>query len=141
MNTGTPPVSMARAVLAARLTQLRVAAKLTGRDLATTLGWHASKVSRLENADKVPQESELRAWCMAVDAPSTQLVDLIAAARNIGADETTRPVADPPDTAQLTRIESSLAAGTLPAERLPAALAAAGMPRLARAIIELKASD
>jgi transcriptional regulator with XRE-family HTH domain len=56
--------------LASRMRALRVRAELTGKELATGLGWGAYKVSRLENGHQLPSVTELKAWveaCHAVD--------------------------------------------------------------------------
>lgn len=55
---------------------------MTGRDLARRCGWHASKVSRIENARTPPSAEDIRAWasqCAAAD----QTADLIASLRAV----------------------------------------------------------
>jgi transcriptional regulator with XRE-family HTH domain len=57
-NPGNP----ARAALAARLTQLRAAAGLSGNALARRLGKHQSRVWKIENGSLLPTEEDIRAW-------------------------------------------------------------------------------
>jgi transcriptional regulator with XRE-family HTH domain len=54
--------------LADRLRLLRTRAGLSGKQLADTLGWQASKVSRLENARQVPSPTDLASWGRACGA-------------------------------------------------------------------------
>lgn len=76
------PAQQARAVLGARLREIRVEAGLTGRALAALAGWHYTKVSKLEHAATSPTEEDIRAWCRHCRADD-QASDLIASARNI----------------------------------------------------------
>lgn len=78
----TAPVKQAREALGARLREIRRDADLTGRALASALGWHFTKVSRLENGTRPPSEADIRAWCRACNADD-QLADLIATGRAI----------------------------------------------------------
>lgn len=55
-------VQDAREALGTRLRELRRAARLTGAQLASSLGWPTSKVSKLENARQTPSEADIRAW-------------------------------------------------------------------------------
>jgi transcriptional regulator with XRE-family HTH domain len=71
----------AREALAARLRDLRLDAGLTGRELASRVGWSTAKVSRVENARTLPSDADVRAWCQACGAEE-QSVDLIAASRS-----------------------------------------------------------
>jgi transcriptional regulator with XRE-family HTH domain len=66
--------------MGARLKELRLDAKLTGRQLAARYGWQASKVSKLENGRQTPSEDDIRAWCDAVDRPD-EAPNLIATLR------------------------------------------------------------
>jgi transcriptional regulator with XRE-family HTH domain len=52
----------AREALGLRLRELRRDALLTGRQLAQAQGWHASKVSKIENGKQTPSEADLQAW-------------------------------------------------------------------------------
>ncbi|MFG2329317.1 helix-turn-helix domain-containing protein [Streptomyces sp. NPDC048604] len=74
----------ARAVLAARLRELRLDAAITSKELARRAGWSVAKSSRVENAVTAPSDADIRAWCAACDADG-QAGDLIAANRQVDA--------------------------------------------------------
>lgn len=78
----TTPVQQVREALGARLREMRKDARLTGRALASALGWHFTKVSKLENGDRSPSENDIRAWCSACGADD-QIPDLIATVRHV----------------------------------------------------------
>lgn len=78
----TTPVRQAREALGARLRELRKDARLSGRALAAAVGWHFTKVSKLENGDRSPSEDDIRAWCSACGADD-QVLDLIATVRHV----------------------------------------------------------
>ena len=61
---------------------MRKDARLSGRALASALGWHFTKVSKLENGDRSPSEDDIRAWCAACGADD-QIPDLIATVRHV----------------------------------------------------------
>jgi transcriptional regulator with XRE-family HTH domain len=65
-----------------RLREIRKDAGLTGRALADTIGWHFTKVSRVENGGQTPSEQGIRAWCVACGAED-QIPDLVASVRAI----------------------------------------------------------
>jgi transcriptional regulator with XRE-family HTH domain len=56
-------VQQARAALGSNLREVRRRSDLTGRQLAETLGWAPSKISKLENARQTPTNEDIRAWC------------------------------------------------------------------------------
>jgi transcriptional regulator with XRE-family HTH domain len=56
--------------------------RLSGRALASALGWHFTKVSKLENGDRSPSEDDIRAWCAAL-GEEDQIPDLIATVRHV----------------------------------------------------------
>lgn len=58
----------ARNELGARLRELRRAAGLTVRQLAASLSWPPSKISKLENGQQTPSDGDIRAWTGAVGA-------------------------------------------------------------------------
>jgi transcriptional regulator with XRE-family HTH domain len=58
----------ARNELGARLRELRRAAGLTGRQLAASLSWPPSKISKLENGQQTPTDADVRSWTRAVGA-------------------------------------------------------------------------
>ncbi|MDQ2814293.1 MAG: helix-turn-helix transcriptional regulator [Actinomycetota bacterium] len=80
----TTPVQQAREALGARLREIRKDAALSGRALAAALGWHFTKVSKIENGARSPSEDDIRTWCLACGA-ADQVPDLIATARHIEA--------------------------------------------------------
>jgi len=68
-NTSTSSdVNDARNELAARLRELRRVAGLTGQQLAVSLSWQPSKVSKLEHGKQTPSDDDIRAWCRAANA-------------------------------------------------------------------------
>ncbi|MEV6608838.1 helix-turn-helix transcriptional regulator [Kutzneria sp. NPDC051319] len=68
MNSGTTSVDEARRALGKRLRELRTAADLSGKQLAESLSWPASKVSKLENGKQTPTDDDIRAWTSVTDA-------------------------------------------------------------------------
>ncbi|MFI9380586.1 helix-turn-helix domain-containing protein [Kutzneria sp. NPDC052558] len=58
-------VHEARDALGKRLRELRTAANLSGRQLAESLSWPPSKVSKLENGKQTPTDDDIRAWTTA----------------------------------------------------------------------------
>ncbi|KNB51511.1 helix-turn-helix domain-containing protein [Streptomyces caatingaensis] len=66
----TTDFQQGRAVLGARLRELRTEAGLTGRALAHACGWPHSKVSKLENGRQTATGADLRAWATAVGRES-----------------------------------------------------------------------
>jgi len=78
MTASDPTEQLAqRNRLAAALRKLRMAADLSTHELATRMGLSQSKVSRLENAKKVPSRSELEAWVEAAGATAQDLAELL----------------------------------------------------------------
>ena len=76
-----------RAALAARLTELREAAGLSGNALAARMGVVQSRVWKIEHPDKpphlVPNEDDIQAWAEAAGHPEIagELTEMLAAAR------------------------------------------------------------
>lgn len=68
--------------MGARLRELRRSAHLTGRQLAEQLGWHPSKVSKIESGRQTASEADVTAWARASGA-TTELPDLLAGLRVI----------------------------------------------------------
>ncbi len=58
-----------REALGQWLGQLRRDTGLTGKDLAASLGWHASKVSRIELGKQTASKDDVTAWAGAVGKP------------------------------------------------------------------------
>lgn len=75
-------VEQARKALGARLRDIRKDAGLTARAFASAVGWHYTKVSKLENGARTPSQSDIRVWCRICRAED-QAADLIAAARDV----------------------------------------------------------
>lgn len=78
----TTPVQQAKEALGERLREIRKDARLSARTLAATLGWHFTKVSKIENGARSPSENDIRAWCAACGADD-QIPDLIATVRHV----------------------------------------------------------
>lgn len=60
--SGVSNVHEARLALGKRLRELRTAARLSGRQLAESLSWPASKVSKIENGRQTPSDDDIRGW-------------------------------------------------------------------------------
>jgi transcriptional regulator with XRE-family HTH domain len=73
---------VARQALADRLQDMRKDAGLTGRELSARCGWHPAKTSRIQKAESVPSDADIRAWCTACGAQE-QIPELIAASRSV----------------------------------------------------------
>jgi len=77
-------VNPARARLAARLRQMRVATGLSGNRFAGRIGWNQSRVSKIETGAQMPTDRDLRAWVSATGhGPDTEdeLLAMAAAIR------------------------------------------------------------
>jgi len=81
---GLPSSSAQQALeaLGHRLRELRLDARLTGRDLGRLAGWHSSKVSRIEHGKQTPSVEDITAWCKHCESPS-EAPDLIASLRAV----------------------------------------------------------
>jgi transcriptional regulator with XRE-family HTH domain len=66
--SGVSNVHEARNALGKRLRELRQQAGLSGRQLAESLSWPPSKVSKLENGRQTPSDDDMRAWTRATDS-------------------------------------------------------------------------
>ncbi|SBW27789.1 XRE family transcriptional regulator [Candidatus Protofrankia californiensis] len=64
-TSGASSVHEARGALGKRLRELRTSAALSGRQLAESLSWPASKVSKLENGRQAPTDDDIRGWTQA----------------------------------------------------------------------------
>src|SRR4051794_29572746 len=69
-GTGVTSVHEARDALGKRLRELRQQAGLSGRQLAESLSWPPSKVSKLENGRQTPSDDDIRNWTRATDSAS-----------------------------------------------------------------------
>ena len=61
-TSGVTSIHEARTALGLRLRELRTAANLSGRQLAESLSWPPSKISKLENGRQTPTDDDIRAW-------------------------------------------------------------------------------
>lgn len=59
-----------------QLRRLREQAGLTGTELATSLGWQQSKVSKIERGRQTPSDSDVLDWCAALDLSETAVEPL-----------------------------------------------------------------
>jgi transcriptional regulator with XRE-family HTH domain len=82
MSSGTSSVDEARNALGKRLRELRVAAELSGKQLAESLSWVGSKISKIENGHQTPTDDDIRAWTTATNAED-QTAGLLAALHNL----------------------------------------------------------
>lgn len=60
-----------RLEFADHLVRLRLAVEPEAKSFAVRIGWHASKVSRIETGRRLPDDAELTAWLAAVQASSS----------------------------------------------------------------------
>ena len=67
-TVGVLSVHEARHALGQRLRGLRQQAGLTGRQVADSLSWPASKVSKLENGRQTPTDEDVRGWASVTHA-------------------------------------------------------------------------
>jgi transcriptional regulator with XRE-family HTH domain len=72
----------AQEALGVRLRELRRDAGHTGRALAAALGWHFTRVSKLEHGVQAPTDTDIRDWCRACRADD-QVPDLLATLRTV----------------------------------------------------------
>ncbi|MBO0609600.1 helix-turn-helix transcriptional regulator [Myceligenerans salitolerans] len=73
----SPRIREGRTALGARLRDLRRAAGMTGQQLAESLSWARSKVSKIENAHQPPTDEDVRSWCAATNS-TDQVESLLA---------------------------------------------------------------
>lgn len=66
--SGASNVHEARNALGKRLRELRQQADISGRQLAESLSWPPSKVSKLENGRQTPSGDDIRAWTRATNS-------------------------------------------------------------------------
>lgn len=82
MSSGTTGVDEARNALGKRLRELRVAAKLSGKELAESLSWVGSKISKIENGKQTPTDDDIKDWTRATKSED-QAASLLAALHNL----------------------------------------------------------
>jgi transcriptional regulator with XRE-family HTH domain len=78
MSSGISSVDQARNALGKRLRELRQQAHLSGKELAESLSWVGSKISKIENGKQTPTDDDIRAWAGATNADE-QVGSLLAA--------------------------------------------------------------
>jgi transcriptional regulator with XRE-family HTH domain len=82
MSSGTTGVDEARNALGKRLRELRIAAKLSGKELAESLSWVGSKISKIENGKQTPTDDDIKDWARATNSEA-QTASLLAALHNL----------------------------------------------------------
>jgi transcriptional regulator with XRE-family HTH domain len=82
MNSGTSSVDQARTALGRRLRELRQQAGFSGKELAESLSWAGSKVSKIENGKQTPTDDDIRVWAGVTNAED-QTEALLAALHNL----------------------------------------------------------
>jgi transcriptional regulator with XRE-family HTH domain len=82
MSSGTTGVDEARNALGKRLRELRIEAKLSGKQLAESLSWVGSKISKIENGHQTPTDNDIKAWTRATSS-TDQEANLLAALHNL----------------------------------------------------------
>lgn len=85
-SLGAANVHEARVALGTRLRELRRQAGLTGTQLAESLSWPQSKVSKLETARQTPTADDIRAWTRAT-AGESRTDELLTALRTLEAQQ------------------------------------------------------
>jgi len=82
MANGTSNVDEARRALGKRLRELRQSAGLSGVELAESLAWVGSKISKIENGKQTPTDQDIRAWTGATGTED-EAESLLAALHNL----------------------------------------------------------
>jgi len=82
MNSETSSVDEARKALGKRLRELRQQANLSGKELAESLSWVGSKVSKIENGKQTPTDEDIQAWADATHT-TREVEGLLAALHNL----------------------------------------------------------
>jgi transcriptional regulator with XRE-family HTH domain len=67
-TSGVTSIHEARTALGLRLRELRTVANISGRQLAESLSWPPSKISKLENGRQTPTDDDIRAWTSETDS-------------------------------------------------------------------------
>ncbi|TCO60566.1 helix-turn-helix domain-containing protein [Actinocrispum wychmicini] len=75
--SGASNVHEARIALGNRLRELRTDAGMSGKELAESLSWRPSKVSKIEHAKQTPSDADIRAWTTATKREA-EAPDLLA---------------------------------------------------------------
>lgn len=72
----------AKEALGVRFRELRLDARLTGRQLAASQNWNPSKVSKIEAGRQKPTDADLEAWTNTCGRPELYL-ELVASLRSL----------------------------------------------------------
>jgi transcriptional regulator with XRE-family HTH domain len=81
-SSSSSSAQQARQALAGQLRDIRLAAGLTGRELAARAGWHGgSKVSKIEHGTRPPSAGDVRTWCRVCAVPPERAGELLAEQR------------------------------------------------------------
>ncbi|MGH3795274.1 MAG: helix-turn-helix domain-containing protein [Pseudonocardiaceae bacterium] len=67
-TSGSGGVEEARNALGQRLRELRRQAQLSGKELAESLSWQPSKVSKIENGKQTPTDDDIKSWARATSS-------------------------------------------------------------------------
>ncbi len=67
---------MSKLVVGQRLRQMRIDANFSGKDFAAQLGWHASKVTRIEQGQQTPSLYDIEQWCQGCGQPEAEVTVL-----------------------------------------------------------------
>lgn len=83
-SSSSSSAQQARQALADQLREIRLAAGLTGRALASRAGWHGvSKVSKIEHGVRPPSSDDVRAWCRVCGVTQERVEELLAEQRAV----------------------------------------------------------
>jgi transcriptional regulator with XRE-family HTH domain len=75
-------VHEARLALGKRLRELREQAGLKAKELAEALGWHPTKISKIENGKQTPVDTEIEAWTRATNS-EPETANLVASVHTL----------------------------------------------------------
>ncbi len=67
---------MSKIVVGRQLRQMRMNANFSGKELAGLLGWHASKVTRIEQGQQTPTLYDIEQWCQGCGQPEAEVTFL-----------------------------------------------------------------
>ena len=83
-SSSSSTAQQARQALADQLREIRLAAGLTGRTLASAAGWHGvSKVSKIEHGVRPVSQDDVRTWCRVCGTSSERTEELLAEQRAV----------------------------------------------------------
>ena len=83
-SSSSSSAQQARQALADQLRYIRLAAGLSGRELAARAGWHGgSKVSKIEHGTRPPSADDVRTWCRVCAVAPERAEELLAEQRAV----------------------------------------------------------